>query len=57
MQLARHATLLADHSKFTRSAPVRITEIAAFNAFVTDAAPPTRIATACAQSNCEIVIA
>ena len=55
--LARHSYLMADHSKFARSAPVRIGQVADFDAFVTDAPPPERLADLCRQGVCEIVIA
>ena len=57
MELARRSWLMADHSKFTRSAPVRIGRIADFDAFVTDAPPPGNVAADCAAGQCEIVIA
>lgn len=56
MGLARRSCLLADGSKFARSAPVRIARIAAFDMFVTDAAPPQAVAESCRESGCEIVL-
>ncbi len=55
--LARRSYLMADHSKFARSAPVRIGRIADFDAFVSDAKPPTSVLESCRAGNCEIVIA
>lgn len=56
MALARHSCLMADQSKFARSAPVRIGRIADFDTFVTDAKPPDNVANACRAGACEIVI-
>lgn len=57
MDLASRSWLMADHSKFARTAPVRIGRIADFDSFVTDAAPPPVVADSCRQTGCEIVIA
>ncbi|NND42016.1 MAG: DeoR/GlpR transcriptional regulator [Silicimonas sp.] len=54
--LARASWLMADHTKFARSAPVRIGRIASFDAFVTDAPPPEDLAETCRGEGCEIVI-
>lgn len=56
MGLARTSWLMADRSKFARSAPVRIGQIAEFDAFVTDAPPPEPVRLAC-EGTCDIVIA
>ena len=56
MGLARRSWLLADGSKFARSAPVRIGRIAEFDAFVSDATPPEAVVTECQDKACEIVI-
>lgn len=57
MELARASWLLADHTKFARSAPVRIGRIAAFDAFVTDAPPPGDLGETCRAEGCEVVTA
>ena len=57
MELARRSWLMADHSKFARSAPVRIGRITDFDAFVTDAPAPSAVTAACTEGACEIVIA
>lgn len=56
MGLARVSWLMADGSKFARSAPVRIGRIAGFDAFVTDAAPPETVAVECRAEGCEVVV-
>lgn len=56
MGLARRSWLMADGSKFARSAPVRIGRISDFDAFVTDASPPAFVAEECRDRGCEIVI-
>ena len=55
--LARQRWLMADHAKFSRSAPVRIARIADFDRFFTDRAPPATVAAACAASGAVIDIA
>lgn len=57
MGLASRSWLMADHSKFARSAPVRIGRVADFDAFFTDTAPPADVVASCAGTGCEIVIA
>lgn len=57
MGLARASWLMADRSKFARSAPVRIGRIAEFDAFITDGEPPVAVTDACRERGCEIVIA
>ena len=54
---ARRSFLLADGSKFNRSAPVRIAPISAFDAFVTDVPPPASVPEDCRVSGCEIILA
>ncbi len=54
---ARQTILVADASKFERSAPVRICEIPEITAFVTDAAPPERFAAICRAHGVEIIVA
>lgn len=56
MQLARRSWLMADASKFARSAPVRIGRVSDFDTFVTDAAPPDAVAAECRDKGCDIVI-
>ncbi|NNF70669.1 MAG: DeoR/GlpR transcriptional regulator [Rhodobacteraceae bacterium] len=53
---ARRAILAADSSKFTRSAPVRIAGIAAFETFVTDAEPPDAFASVAAAAGTEVAV-
>lgn len=57
MELARRSWLMADVSKFARSAPVRIGRIAEFDAFVTDAEPPADLCEDCRAAGCEVLIA
>lgn len=57
MELARTTWLMADHSKFARSAPVRIGRVGAFDAFITDAPPPSSLSETSRDEGCEIVIA
>lgn len=54
---ARTTILVCDHSKFDRTAPVRICNLAELDYFVTDAPPPSAFAQAAAQAGTEIVIA
>ena len=54
---ARQTILVADATKFERSAPVRICEIADISAFVTDGPPPARFAAACRAAGVEVVVA
>jgi DeoR family glycerol-3-phosphate regulon repressor len=54
---ARRRILVADASKFARSAPVRIGNLREIDAFVTDAPPPPPVAALCAQAGCAVVIA
>ena len=57
MGLARQSILMADHSKFARSAPVRIGQIGDFDAFISDMRPPDAFVEATRDGKCEIVIA
>ncbi|QMU58428.1 MAG: DeoR family transcriptional regulator [Boseongicola sp.] len=52
---AHQSILMADSSKFTRSAPVCIAQIADFNTFVTDAQPPDTVQSACRETGCKIL--
>ncbi|MEM6658215.1 MAG: DeoR/GlpR family DNA-binding transcription regulator [Pseudomonadota bacterium] len=46
---ARRIFLVADHSKFQRSAPARITSLSAIDTFYTDQAPPADLTSKCAE--------
>jgi DeoR family transcriptional regulator, glycerol-3-phosphate regulon repressor len=54
---ARQTILVADNTKFERTAPVRIAELAMVDIFVTDAPPPDEIAAICAANNVELIVA
>jgi DeoR family glycerol-3-phosphate regulon repressor len=54
---ARRPILVADASKFDRSAPVRIGHVGQLHAFVTDRAPPARFAAACAAAGTRVEVA
>jgi DeoR family transcriptional regulator, glycerol-3-phosphate regulon repressor len=54
---ARRTFLIADHSKFTRSAPARIVSLAQIDTFFTDAPVSATIAAKCAEASTKIVIA
>jgi len=54
---ARRAILVADASKFERSAPVRIGHVRQLHAFVTDQAPLERFAAACGEAGTLIELA
>lgn len=56
MAQARRVFLVADSSKFRRSAPARIASLAQVDVFFTDAPLPTDLAQACADWNTELVI-
>ena len=53
---ARTTYLVADHSKFSRSAPVRITSISALDGFFTDAPPPERVQDLCVAEDIRLVV-
>jgi DeoR family glycerol-3-phosphate regulon repressor len=53
---ARQTWLAADCSKFIRSAPVRIASLADIEQFITDAPPPDRVATLCAEWQTDVTI-
>ena len=57
MGLARQSILMADHSKFARSAPVRIGRIGNFDTFISDMRPPKAFAEVARDGKCEVVIA
>ncbi|MBI1217276.1 MAG: DeoR family transcriptional regulator [Rhodobacteraceae bacterium] len=54
---ARRRFLVADRSKFTRTAPVRIASLAEVDTFFTDAAPPAAVRAACAGWATTIAVA
>ncbi|MBT7942435.1 MAG: DeoR/GlpR transcriptional regulator [Alphaproteobacteria bacterium] len=54
---ARHTILVADGTKFERSAPVRIGHISQLSSFVTDQPPPQAIAAICGETDVRILIA
>lgn len=53
---ARRSYLVADHSKFKRSAPARIASLSEIDVFYTDRPPPAKVAAACRDWETEIVI-
>lgn len=54
---ARQTILVADSTKFERTAPVRIAELSMVNVFVTDAPPPDAIAKLCEANGVKLIIA
>jgi DeoR family glycerol-3-phosphate regulon repressor len=52
---ARSVMLVADSSKFRRSAPVRIADFSQINTFVTDLALPARLANICQTRGIQVV--
>lgn len=54
---ARRSYLVADASKFTRTAPVRIASLADVDAFFTDVAPPDSVVERCAEWGTRITLA
>jgi len=54
---ARRTFLVADATKFTRSAPVRIAHISEISALFTDAAPPDSIAKLCREHEVAVRVA
>jgi DeoR family glycerol-3-phosphate regulon repressor len=54
---ARRRFLVADRSKFARTAPVRIASLAGVDTFFTDAPPPAAVRAACAGWGTEIAVA
>jgi DeoR family glycerol-3-phosphate regulon repressor len=57
LRQARRAFLVADHSKFARSAPVRIASLSEIDVFFTDRALPPDLAARCAQWGTAIALA
>lgn len=54
VQQARQTFLVADHSKFSRVAPVRLANLANLDALFTDAPLPPGLATLCENSGCKL---
>ncbi len=54
---ARHSILVADSTKYERSAPVRIGHISQISSFVTDRPPPPTLATICDENDVRVLIA
>src|SRR5262249_7404349 len=52
---ARSVILVADSTKFTRSAPVRIAHISQIQTFVTDAALPAGVANICHSRGIQVI--
>jgi len=56
LDAARSSILVADKSKFTRKAPVRIGSVSEVDHFVTDGAPSERFVTACADWQTKLLL-
>lgn len=56
LDAARSSILVADKSKFTRKAPVRIGSVAEVDHFVTDGAPSEKFVTACADWQTRLLV-
>jgi len=54
---ARHRILVADHSKFSRTAPVRIASLRDIDVFVCDRAPPGSLAARCQAWRTRVIAA
>lgn len=57
MENARHVILVADSTKFRRSAPVRLGSITSIDTFITDSPLPESVAAVCNNSGCRVLIA
>ena len=57
LRQARKTILVADHSKFSRSAPARIASLEMIDVFVTDRAPSPELAGACDRWATQIILA
>jgi DeoR family glycerol-3-phosphate regulon repressor len=57
MRHSRRTILVADRSKFTRTAPVRIASLAEIETFITDAALPERLSERCRHWETDVVVA
>jgi DeoR family glycerol-3-phosphate regulon repressor len=55
MANARHVILVADQTKFTRTAPVRIGHVSQAHSFITDACPLDSIRQVCAESGTRLI--
>jgi DeoR family glycerol-3-phosphate regulon repressor len=55
MAQAREVWVIADGSKFSREAPVRLCGLGEVNRLITDAAPPADFAAACAAARVEVI--
>jgi len=53
---ARHTSLVADHSKFQRSAPARITSLSEIDTFYTDAPVTSELAARCREWQTQLVV-
>lgn len=54
---SRLATVVADNSKFHRNAPARIGSLGDVGRFITDRAPPARLARLCREWSTEVILA
>lgn len=54
---ARKTFVVADHSKFERSAPARIASLAEVDSFFTDIPLPNKLATLCQEWSTEVIVA
>ncbi|WP_353474878.1 DeoR/GlpR family DNA-binding transcription regulator [Salipiger sp. H15] len=57
LRQSRRTFLVADHTKFRRSAPARIASLAEIDKFLTDAPLEPGLAAACADWGCEVIVA
>jgi DeoR/GlpR family transcriptional regulator of sugar metabolism len=57
MRAARKVYVLADHSKFERSTPVRIAPVPQIEGLIVDRAPPESIVGAAAAKHWPIILA
>jgi DeoR/GlpR family transcriptional regulator of sugar metabolism len=57
MKAARKVYVLADHSKFERSTPVRIAPVPQIEGLIVDGAPPESIAGAAAAKRWSVILA
>ena len=52
---ARHVILVADSTKFERTAPVRIAQIKQVHTFITDRCPLPSLRRLCAENNVQLI--
>ncbi len=57
LRRSRKTFLVSDHTKFTRTAPVLIASLKNINTFFIDQPPPSKLTSACATWNTQILIA